>query len=264
MIRFALKHKGVESDENPRSLTMTYVLNGTASWNYARAYAISATPATLNGLYRQDVKLKSQGHLLWLVTIPYGAKKAPEPSVTEYRWNFDTTGGTASKKQAIAHVQSYPTGAPNHEGAIEVHNGEVDGCEIVVPAFKWHEDWELPWADYAWPYAAYVEALTGKVNSATFRGRAAGTVRFDGAVGGQSSRNPEVLAVTFHFSGSPNATGLTVAGFTGVSKSGWDYLWVEYKIDEDTTAHRSVKVPLAVHVEQVYERADFALLGIGN
>lgn len=266
-VRFALKNGGVKSAENPRSITFEYVLTGITDYNYARAYACSATYPTVNGLYRQDVQLESQGYNVWYVTVPYGVTRA-EPSETEFVWSFDTTGGTARITHAKEHIASYaPPGmtAPNHYGAIGVNqDGEVEGCEIVVPAFKWTERWQLPWASYSWAYANFVKLVTGRTNAATFRGRAPGTVRFNGATGSQSSRNPEILDCTFHFEEGSAAEGVTVGPITGVNKGAWEVAWVEYHIEEDATAKRRATRPIAVHVERVLDSADFALLGIGS
>ncbi len=49
----------------------------------------------------------------------------------------------------------------------------------------------------------------------------------------------------------------------GISKGGWDCLWVEYGKQVDAASKRLTKTPLAVHVEQVYRFGDFSLLGIG-
>jgi hypothetical protein len=59
-------------------------------------------------------------------------------------------------------------------------------------------------------------------------------------------------------------TGLAVGPITGIAKKGWEYLWVRYADVEDTGAKMLVKRPIAAYVEQVYEYANFAGLGIGT
>ncbi len=269
-IRFYLKHKGVKSTEDPRTITEQYVFKGSAVWVYVRAYVISATPRIKYGLFRQDIQIESKGHDLWYITIPYGPVPLPEPSVVDFSWEFDTTGGVARIKHAKQHIADYGRALetpPNHQGAIEVNqDGNVEGCDIVVPAFKWRENWNLPWGDFGWAYSSLVEELTGKVNSAPFRGRDAGTVRFDGGVGARSRQDPDSLRISFHFIASRNATALTVGDgdITGIAKEGWQYLWVESHKEEDTAAGRTVTRPIAAHVERVYDSASFAVLGIGS
>lgn len=70
--------------------------------------------------------------------------------------------------------------------------------------------------------------------------------------------------ITFRFAALPNKTGLTVGDITGIAKKGWEYLWVLYSEEEDTTSKRLRKVPVEVHIEKVYEDDDFADLQIGT
>jgi len=63
---------------------------------------------------------------------------------------------------------------------------------------------------------------------------------------------------------SPNRTGITVGSIGGISKKGWEYLWVRYADVEDTGSNTLVKRPVAAYVEKVYEEGNFAGLGIGT
>lgn len=101
--------------------------------------------------------------------------------------------------------------------------------------------------------------LTGKVNNASFKGLAAGECLFLGASG--AKRGSDDWEITFRFAGSPNRTGITVGG---ISKKGWEYLWVRYADVEDTASNTLVKRLVAAYVEKVYEEGNFAALGIGT
>ncbi len=68
--------------------------------------------------------------------------------------------------------------------------------------------------------------------------------------------------ITFRFAASRNRTNLTIGDITGISKKGWEYLWVRYADAEDANAKALIKKPVAVYVEKVYEEGDFGLLGI--
>ena len=61
-----------------------------------------------------------------------------------------------------------------------------------------------------------------------------------------------------------NYNGLTVGPITGISKKGWEYMWVRYADAEDAAAKAIVKKPVAVYIEKVYEEGSFAGLGIGT
>jgi hypothetical protein len=57
-------------------------------------------------------------------------------------------------------------------------------------------------------------------------------------------------------------SGLAVGPITGITKRGWDYLWVRYADAEDQNV--LVKQPIAAYVERVYQDGNFVLLGIGT
>jgi hypothetical protein len=257
-----------ETSANPRAITLKYVLAGIFERSVAIAYAVLNTAPMVAGLWRQDVKLISKGFKIWWVDVPYGPIQQSDPDSGEYRWNFDTTGGTAKITQAKQHVKSYAPSdktPPNHKGAIGVkEKGEVEGVEIVIPAFKWTETHTLNAKRVGWSYSQILKAITAHVNYASFRGFPAGQVRFDGAQGGQSSKDPGKLEVTYHFTQSDDVEGVTAGDIKDIDKKGWQYLWYEYETVEDKTAVRKAKQPVAAHVERVYDSANFNLLGVGR
>ena len=102
--------------------------------------------------------------------------------------------------------------------------------------------------------------LTGKVNAAAFKGLSAGECLFLGATG--SKRGVEDWEITYRFAGSQNRTGISVGSIIGISKRGWDYLWVRYADVED--GNELVKQPVAAYVERVYDEGNFSALGIGT
>jgi hypothetical protein len=93
-------------------------------------------------------------------------------------------------------------------------------------------------------------AFSGKTDNASFKGCAAGEALFMGASGSKRVTEND-WAVTFNFAASPNRTDLTVGDITGISKKGWEYMWVRYQDAEDATAKALVKKPVAVYIEKV-------------
>lgn len=79
-----------------------------------------------------------------------------------------------------------------------------------------------------------------------------------------ASQGAEVWEITYRFAGSPNRSGLTVGPIIGISKKGWEYMWVRYADSEDTVAKAIVKKPVAVYIERVHDEGNFAALGIGT
>jgi hypothetical protein len=261
-----------ESTENPRSLTMRYSVRGTADNNLVRAYADDNTPWMRDNLYKQDVRVTPDGHLHWNVDVPYGPEATKKPATAdqlEYSWQVDTTGGTTRITTALEHIKDYAAKGvkpPNHKGAINVTPHGVEGCEIVVPQFKWTETHQFLASRVRWSYTAILENLTGTINAYPFRGRERGAIRFDGASGGASSKDPAIVEFTYHFVADRYVKGRTIGDITGIDKPAWAYGWEEHEQDEqdDGDGATLVTPPKAVHIERVYEYGNFRLLGIGS
>ncbi len=146
-------------------------------------------------------------------------------------------------------------------GAIGVTADSVEGVDIQVPIYTFSESHIILNELVTQAYKLSLFQLTGKVNSAGFKGFARGEVLFLGASG--SKRGFDDWEITFRFAASPNATNLTIGGISGISKEGWQYLWIRYEDEEDTSAKTLIKRPSAIYIEQVYNYGDFALMGIG-
>jgi len=180
---------------------------------------------------------------------------------------FDTTGCTTKKLQALEHIHSYSQDdvtATDHGGAIGVtEDGDVEGCEVLIPGFKWTETWQLSSATVTWAYSQILKAITGRTNQAPFRGFGINQVRFDGATGGYSNRNPDIVELTFNFTQSDDWTNITSGTITGISKKGWEYASFFYVTTEHGDSHRKTKTLTQVDIDRVLDEADFSLLGIG-
>ena len=252
------------ASDNLLSTELHYIVRGTDSERLAIQAVRSATPTAYNGMDRGEIGLEPVSDSIWEAAVKYAA-----PSATlqegESSYNFDTSGGTQHITQALSHVASYaPAGktAPDFKGAIGVTAGSVDGVDITVPVYTFSETHILAADDVDNTYKGKLFALTGKTNNAGFKGFATGECLFLGASG--SKRGSGDWEITFHFAASPNKTGLSVGDITGIAKKGWEYLWVRYEDDVDTTAGAMVKKPVAVYIEKVYDEGNFADLAIGT
>lgn len=242
---------------------LNWIVLGTADETVVDASVRAAAPAVLNGLLLQTVASKEIAPATWECQVKYGVLKPPKAN--EFKFSFDTSGGKQKITQAKQHIASYPSGtAGDHKGAIGVGPHGVEGCEIVVPRFSWTETWNLPIVDYGWPYSQVLKAITGRVNASAFRGFPAGQVLFHGGKGSASNKDPSLIEIAFTFEQSDDVTAVTIGDISGVSKAGWQYLWVHYQETDDQTAKKYVQRPDEVHVERVYDTANFALLGIGT
>ncbi len=224
-----------------------------------RTLALAGSPASYNGLIRRSVEIAERiANNAWKVAIRYDAPQPFEDSTPQPVFSFDSTGGTQHITQSIQTSGIYgPSASALLGGAIGYDGENVAGVDITVPVWNWQETHYLTDAQLNTP--AYY-ALTGSVNSDFFQGYQPGEVLFLGASG--QKRGDSRWEVNFKFAASPNQTGISVGAISGIAKSGWDYLWVQYGDDVDNTAKIRIKKPVAVYVEQVYDEAPFSILGI--
>lgn len=267
MITLDRRPSGVKVAMNPESVTVPWILTGVTDSTIARALVLAGTPVLWDNLYRASLSMDDIGVGLWNAEVTYGPPEKKQPEVGDFKWSFDTTGATKHVTQALSHVASYVPGG----GTVEDHHGVIgfvkhekpSGVDIPDRAFKWTETRQLLLADWGFEYSQTLGAKTGKMNSGTFRGFPAYSVRFDGATGGQSSKDPLLLEVTYHFVYSPNETGITVDSITGIAKKGWDIASVCYELSAETPPGGLTQKPYQVDVDRVIETFDFADLGIG-
>ena len=247
------------------TVDLTYIITGTADDIEAKTELGLIAPLYYDGLVRQSRHLTPVGDpevsLTWDATVRYGTRENAETG--EFAYTFDTSGGTQHITQSLATVNSYaPSGStpPDFQGAIGVTRDNVEGVDIGVPVYNFSETHRKPDSEVTLAYRGTLFRLTGKVNDASFRGCDAGECLFLGASGSRCGEDE--WEIQYRFAALPNKSNLTVGSITGIAKKGWEYLWVLYADEEDNTAKRLVKRPVAAYIEKVYETASFAGLGI--
>ncbi len=255
----------VTTGQNP-SAELRYNIRGTNDDVQARSALAAAAPAAFDlfgtGLVflpRESVTIQPVGDLLWEGIVRY----ASIPQTNESVFAFDTGGGTQHITQSLQTVGAYASGGqvpPNFKGAIGVTADSVEGVDITVPVYQFSETHYIDDAYVTPAYKGTLFALTGRVNSAPFKGFAPGECLFLGASG--SKRGSGDWEINYRFAASPNAAGLVVGDIVGISKKGFEYLWVRYQDAEDSAAKAMVKRPIAAYVEQVYPYGDLNALGI--
>jgi len=256
------------SDGAAESAEFAYILRGVADDSSARTLASNSTAVAYGTLARQSITIEpvhidttNADACIWDVTVQYGAKDEPEAG-DEPTFSFDTTGGTQHITQSKQNISKTAASgaAPDFKGAIGVTSNGVEGVDITVPVYAFTYTYYLAPEAVTQSFRMQVFALTGKVNSGSFRGFAAGEVLFLGATG--SVRRGEKWEITFRFAASQNRTNIPVGTITVPSKKGWEYLWVKYAEQEDENAKTLVQQPIAAYVERVYDEASFAPLEI--
>ncbi|XZE35794.1 hypothetical protein SH501x_001336 [Pirellulaceae bacterium SH501] len=173
--------------------------------------------------------------------------------------SFNTTGASTHINQSLFTRGTFAApgkNAPNYRGAIGVSDSGVAGVDVTVPAFEFSVRKKFEFVSTE--YLLAMVSMTGKTNSAPWSIFAPGEALFLGGEGGEDEQN--WVDVTYHFAARPNEVNLTVGNISGVSKYGWDYLWVKH--GEEVVGDRVLQVPEAAYVEQVYPAANFNALGI--
>jgi hypothetical protein len=245
------------------SVTLEYVVDGTADDFAVKALVLRTAPPTYDGLEMKSAEISPMGRPdLWAIVVNY-SKPVDDEDKLSYSW--DTSGATFNVKQALDQ-RGYPrpggNPAPNFKNAINVTSDrEVKGQDIVIPRLTWQETHTFP-ANLLTPaWLMDVARNTGKTNESDFRQFSPGEVLFLGASGSYSDNH---VAVTYKFEASENQTNIDVGGINVVRKDGHEYLWTFYSEEEDAEAKAIVPRPFSVHVAEIYQAFDFADLGIAN
>jgi hypothetical protein len=203
---------------------------------------------------------------LWDCSITYELPEFLFPNVDDGASSFDIGGGTQNVTQSIVTVGAHQPGGglpANFEGAIGVTHEQVEGASLIIPSYTFNETVVFPHFSISDRYRGTLVELVGTMNDRTFFGLESGECLFLGASG--QRRGMGDWDITFKFAGSPNRSNIKIGTMDGISKLGWDYLWVRYADRVSTTSEVTsvVKKPIAVYVERVYRFGNFHRLGIG-
>lgn len=257
-----IESRRVDTNPESPSAELLYYAAAAVSEQDAITAVSAVAPGTYGDLVRQGVSAAQTHPGIYDVTVRYGPRKPREPGDSAF--SFDISTGTQRITQSRSTVDRYavPGRDPvDYQGAIGVaRDGTVEGAEILVPEFQYTE--EHTFESLSAGYIGTLFGLTGKVNDSQWKHFAAGECLFVGATGRKTAE--EEWRVTYTFLGAPNLTGLSVGDIDGITKDGWDYLWVVYEDVLDNDAGLVIQKPVEVHIERVYDRADFDDLGIGS
>lgn len=239
----------------------------------ARAAVIAEAP-TIAGLYRGAVRHRQRGGYRWLIEVEYSTKPK-DPEKVQFEWDISSVN--VIRKLSLATLNVYTaTGfsgvitSSTYRGGINVTKDGVQGTEVPVGEGKftltrWFKPYQLTPT-----FFTTAHALVGFTNNAEFYGLPAGTLLFDGLTARciydvtTDPEDQEPVEVPGRFRYSPNVSGQTVHGITGVAKNGWDFNWPAFVDDVDSTANMLVQKPAAIIRDKVVEAADYSLIGLGT
>lgn len=264
----------IDAEGNVTEIEIPYLVFGAADEDEALATArAKAAGRSVKGMSLDSVEVTERVNGdTWRVKAVYADDEDSSSSDDDggeeetSSFAFDTGGGTMHLNQSLKTVSKTPNDAPDFGGAIEVDNeGNVNGVDVTMPVLNFTETHVMNGGRVSTSYRKAVAALTGTVNSGSFRGFSAGEVLFLGAAGSKRSKKTSApWEITFRFAVSANRSSVKVGDLTVSSKRGWDYLWVRYADKVSENKKNVVKKPVAAYVEQVYPQGDFGNLGIGN
>lgn len=249
--------------------TIPYAIFGAADETDAKATALASIPTTYNGIPRSGISgLECINATTWKVTARYAqpdSSGGSDTAVLENTFTFETGGGTQTVRQSFdgfsnKFVAGGPPGGTWVDSAINFDGENVNGVDIVIPQYQWAETFWFDPALVTNEYRRILANRTSTVNASAFRGYDAGEVMFLGASG--SKQGNGWWQITFKFARERNRTGLQIGAITGISKTGWQYMWVRY--EDDVADNSLIKKPKAVHVETLYTPYEWDSMGIGS
>lgn len=266
------------TDPKSRAFDVRYRLVADARLKPGEAWGISWNQLTLKHPFFRGCKLRSvsvEGSMdaagrVYEVTASYALEENEDDPMFA-SLSFSTRGGREKKIHSFE-TKSYPAFdgglvPPDFKHGIGFNNGVFEGVDVVVPAFGFSLDADLPASIMTNSMIAFLHTLTGKTNYAPFWIFSQGECLFTG-VTGNSYRKPKEtplgkqwepwFRVSFEFQAQPSFENQNFAPFQNVDKKGMEYLWVFHQDKKDEASGVSVPVPVACYVERVYPYGDFS------
>jgi hypothetical protein len=268
------------SEDHDSRATRQFKREGRIELNMERRFTIIGTDDTLHddvetvgpkigdqyldkNLYAFDRKIEvlrptGASGILRLV-VQYGPpERLPQNNGNEPEYEFSTMAETLHIEQAKDQVH-YPDSADGVANLIGVNGDQIDGCDILIPKPAWKQTREI--AILSNTYVRTLTEMTGTVNNAAWKFWQADEVLFLGVTARR--RGYGMWRLDFNFGIQPNTDQVidTSTGVQNFVKPGWDYMWFEKaRAASDEQIIHSVR---AAHVAEVYDRTNFALLGLG-
>lgn len=237
-------------------ITRRYIASNYSTEALAIAAVHTAAPSSIGDLERVDgeTRIDEIKEDTYSATVTW---RLIEPS-TGLNYSFTLGGNSFFREFAISQTGYWSGGSWSADGVGINFDGErVNGVTLPPrPGLEFTLERLKPIADVDNAYIDAVSDLLLTTNDATFEGFAAGEVLFLGLTGQRQGDGDWRLY--YKFGRNPNETGLSVGSITSIAKEGWEYLWVYYKQQEDTTRKFLAVAPYAAFVAQVFEDGDFS------
>lgn len=252
---------------------LVYQVYNYGTINDALLAVLAEAPAVYNNLYKKNITFNGFKDDGLEFTVAYDNRNigaAPNGESTQSTMSFDCGGGT--KKVVMARSQT-------------VYNGETSSSADNVP-IGWNGKYgqdaefsgvEIPIGNIRMTFSRIMKMsklsannnqflrnaadLSGKVNSAEFKGWAAGEVMFIGYSFSGSLDGNALIPVQFNFQVQRREENAIVGGIEIGTKEGFWYAWAtpKQKVFEGTAMEMKAD---RVYVAEVVEGKDFSILGV--
>lgn len=191
--------------------------------------------------------------------VQYGPpERLPQNNDNEPEYEFSTAAETAHIEKAIQQA-SYPVSEGGVGELIGINGDKIDGVDIYIPKPAWSQTREV---DNLSPgYVRLLTDLTGTVNDAAWKFWNTGEVLFLGAKARRRGFGKWRMDFQFAIQPTTQQNIQTESGSQVFTKVGWDYMW--FSRSQESGDNQIVHSVRAAHVAKVYERRNFALLGLG-
>lgn len=266
-ITIAEKLNGRSGDKDRRQVK--YFVRGTDDDSEAIFSVRNSTvvPTIWDGLPQRSVVVEPLSDQLWEANVNYskseGGGGGPDPPTGSITYSFETGAENVHVTHSLQTVHRYvQSGSPHDykQGMNVQDDGSYEGTDILMPVSTFSYTFKFAAGLVTEAYIRSVEAAVATWNSVEWRARPAGEVLLMGVSGSQGTS--ETPSIQFRFKRQPNVSGLTIGDISGISKQGWDYLWVATKDEEQGQDNdkKIISVPKQVNVERVLRSSNFSTI----
>lgn len=269
-VSYERKYRVVASDTAEEIDVINY-LNGQVARKVGVAFCESISAEAQDGSQNK----------IWTVTVRWRKQyqnKREEPDYPKQDLGLlDETFQTQEERKRVYYSHAETVYSRSGYSGSNVYNRigmSGEGAEVGAPTYTFSLNKRFDYTEVNAVMKNRWLNMFGCVNSAAFREFGPGVVRFVGfsgravveydgslvTIGSTTYQAAQAYYdVTFNFQAKPIETQ-TIGGITCADVPGWAYPWTEtIKVDDPNTG-RTVDLPVAVHVANIYPSADLSLL----
>jgi hypothetical protein len=284
MPTFAISYEGQALEMSPTEVTwpQTWVGTGFSGELELLRHAFFNLPPNLGPAMLAKIRIGSRlGLTAWNVEATYSTKRKdpinkdavegesdPVADDEEIDYGIGTESRNIKKSLATVGYPAFFGPEPDEGGLIGVDKDGVQGVDINYGLVSFAITKQFQRQDITPELREAWEELSDPqhINDDTFRGYAAGEVRFDGISNCKVSGGPtHLIPVTFAFSRRKNLTDVDMGNSIVIPEvKGWQVIDPRFKEKEDTANDKMMRETLRVYVHDVLPEGDFSRLGIAT